>query len=156
MKPVFKNTRGSLVIPSTDQALALLKFFTKAPSHTGSASAADSSTMPPGSGIVTVALGPAAFISAAGEISTSSPPSVPELVPAWLCRHSDKVAGGRSFARQNSLTVWPLFSNSANHSERSAGVQLTLVLGFVAAGTATLITAFVIRQVLLVENLPGI
>jgi hypothetical protein len=105
---------------------------------------------------VTVALGPIALVRAAGDISTSSPPSVPALVPAWLCRHSDKVAGGRSFARQNSFTLWPLFSNSANHSERSAGVQLTLVLGFVAAGTATLIAAFVIRQVLLVENLPGI
>lgn len=93
---------------------------------------------------------------AAGEISTSAPPSAPALVTTWLCRHSDKVAGGGSFARQNSLTLWPLFSNSANHSERSAGVQLTLVLGFAAAGTATLIAAFAIRQVLLVENLPGI
>jgi hypothetical protein len=156
MKPVFKNTRVSLVMPSIDQVLALLKFFGKAPSHTGSASAAASSTMPLGSRIVTVALESTALIKAAGNISTSAPPSVPALVPAWLCRHGDKVASGRSFARQNSLTLWPLFSNSANHSVRSAGVELTLVLGLVAAGTATFIAAFVIRQVLLVENLPGI
>jgi hypothetical protein len=48
------------------------------------------------------------------------------------------------------------FSNYANHSERSAGVQSTLVLGFVAAGAATLIAEFGSGQVLLVETLPGI
>jgi hypothetical protein len=143
-------------MPSIDQVLALLKFFTKAPSHAGSASAVVSSTMPPGNRIVTLTLGTTVFIRAAGDISTSSPPSGPALGPTWLCRHSDNVAGGRSFARQNSLTVWPLFSNSANHSARSAGVQLTLVLGFVATGAARLIAAFVIRQVPLVENLPAI
>jgi hypothetical protein len=50
---------------------------------------------------------------------------------------------GRSFARQNSLTLWAFFSDSADHSERSAGVQLTLVIDFVAAGTATFIASFV-------------
>jgi hypothetical protein len=156
MKPVFKNTRVSLVMPSIDQELAPFKFFTTAPSHAGSASAVVSSTMPPGSRIVTLALGPAVLIRAAAEISKSSPPSGTVLGPAWLCRHSDNVAGGRSFARQNSLTLWPLFSNSANHSARSAGVQLTLVLGFVATGAARLIAAFVIGQVPHVENLPAI
>ena len=47
----------------------------------------------------------------------------------WL-RHSDSVAGGKSFVRQNSLTLWPLFSNMASHSALSAAVQFTLVLGF--------------------------
>jgi hypothetical protein len=141
---------------SIDQELALLNFFTKAPSHAESASAVVSSTMPPGSRIVTVGLGPGVFIRAADDISTSTPPSEPALAPAWLCRHSDNVADGRSFARQNSLMLWPLFSNSANHSARSAGVQLTLVLALVAAGAARLIAAFVIRQVPLVENLPAI
>jgi hypothetical protein len=39
---------------------------------------------------------------------------------------------------------------------RQAGVQLTLVLGFVAVVEAAVFTTFVIRQAFLVENLPAI
>src|SRR5579871_2898091 len=148
-------TRVSLEMPSIDQALAP-KFFTNAPSPTGSASVAISSTTLPGRRVVTVAL-PAAFIRTAVDTSTSSPPSVPALVPVWFWRHNDKVAGGRSFARQNSLTLWPLLSCRASHSALSAAVQLTLVRRFVAAVEAVgFVTAFVIVQVLLVENLHAI
>ena len=119
MKPFFQNNRVSLVMPSSDQDLALFKFFTKAPTQAGSASAVVSSAMPPGSRTVTAALGPAVFMRAASDISTSSPPS--GLGATWLCRRSDNVAGGRSLARQNSLTLRPLFSNSARcrRSDRS-------------------------------------
>lgn len=93
--------------------------------------------------------------SAAAETSMSAPLSSPLGLPAspfcWL-RHADNVAGGRSFVRQNSLTLWPLFSYRASQSAFSAAVQFTLVLGFAADWVAT-VNAFVTAQVLLDENL---
>jgi hypothetical protein len=65
---------------------------------------------------------------------------------------ADNVAGGRSFLRQNSLTLWPLFSYRASQSAFSAAVQFTLVLGFAADCVAT-VNAFVISPALLNESL---
>ena len=75
LKPVFRNTRVALVMPSIDQLLAPARFLTKAPIHAGSASADSASAMPPGRRIVTAVCGATAFMSAALGASTSSPRS---------------------------------------------------------------------------------
>jgi hypothetical protein len=139
-------------MPSIGYALSSVD--SSAPNHTGSVPLGTSMRTPLGSGIRTTALSRPPT-NAAAAISTkvlgsSSAPTVTQVF-CWL-RHADSVAGGRSFVRQNSLTLWPLFSYRASQSAFSAAVQFTLVRGFAADWVAT-VNAFVISQVLLNENL---
>src|SRR5690606_14112167 len=97
--------------------------------------ATDNSTVPTRScreatdaGCGGVVLAATASIISAGT-STNPPSWSPSAGVRCCARQADNVGTGRSFSRQNWLSVCPLASNSATHSARSSGVQRQRVWG---------------------------